>query len=150
MCAVAVAQATPPSALGPQAPVPRFALQAMSYPFITGSPQLPPSASSADVQRSLMPLPCHLPWGKTSTVIALFFACTIVDDLKVAGKPEVVKFVFGEIQKVFGEFRIQWKDFADWCSPSAGPSQQGDHLESDRICARSPEDCPSGAQHRQE
>ena len=36
-----------------------------------------------------------------------------VDDLKVAGKPEVVKFALAEIQKVFGELKILWKDFAN-------------------------------------
>ena len=36
-----------------------------------------------------------------------------VDDLKVTGKLEVVKFVLAEIQKVFGELKIRWKDFTN-------------------------------------
>ena len=36
-----------------------------------------------------------------------------VDDLKIAGRPAVVQQVLAEIQKVFGELKIVWKDFTN-------------------------------------
>ena len=36
-----------------------------------------------------------------------------VDDLKVAGRPDVVQQVLAEIQRVFGELKILWKDFTN-------------------------------------
>ena len=36
-----------------------------------------------------------------------------VDDLKITGRPDVVRHVLGEIQKVFGELKIIWHDFTN-------------------------------------
>jgi hypothetical protein len=80
------------------------------------------------------------------------FTCIVtkhVDDLKVAGKPEVVKFVLAEIQMVLGELKILWKDFEELRrSPPAGLGHQGDRSGSDCIFAKSEENSQSGVQHR--
>jgi hypothetical protein len=44
------------------------------------------------------------------------FTCIMtkhVHDLKVAGKSDFVQFVLAEIQQVFGELKVLWKDFTN-------------------------------------
>jgi len=53
--------------------------------------------------------------GESSTAAA-HLVCILtkhVDDLKIAGEKEEIKFVLGDLEKVFGELKITWHDFTN-------------------------------------
>ena len=69
-----------------------------------------------------------------------------VDDLKLAGMRHIIKEIMTEIQRVFGELKIEWHSFTTWRESHSGQADQGDHPGSDCVRWKSPAHCPcSGA-----